>query len=48
MTDLFRVAAAAGFWACAAAVVYAWAGYPVLLWALSRAFGREDGALAGG
>jgi cellulose synthase/poly-beta-1,6-N-acetylglucosamine synthase-like glycosyltransferase len=29
------------FWACAALVAYAYAGYPVVIWALSRAFGRR-------
>jgi cellulose synthase/poly-beta-1,6-N-acetylglucosamine synthase-like glycosyltransferase len=29
------------FWACAALVVYAYAGYPVVIWALSRACGRK-------
>jgi cellulose synthase/poly-beta-1,6-N-acetylglucosamine synthase-like glycosyltransferase len=39
------------FWACAAGVFYAYAGYPALLWALSRVVGRrrppppEEGAL---
>ena len=28
------------FWACAALVVYAYAGYPLLVWGLSRLFGR--------
>ncbi len=31
------------FWACAALVVYAYAGYPLLAWLLSRWFGREAG-----
>jgi len=29
------------FWAAAAAVVYAYAGYPVVVWVLSRVFGRK-------
>jgi cellulose synthase/poly-beta-1,6-N-acetylglucosamine synthase-like glycosyltransferase len=28
------------FWVCAAAVVYAYAGYPLLIWVLSRLFGQ--------
>jgi cellulose synthase/poly-beta-1,6-N-acetylglucosamine synthase-like glycosyltransferase len=43
--------AAVVFWACVAGVFYAYAGYPALLWVLSRLFGRrrlppaEGGAL---
>lgn len=33
--------AVASFWACAAAVSYAYLGYPILIWGFSRAFGRE-------
>jgi len=29
------------FWASAATIVYAYLGYPILIWALSRMFGRE-------
>src|SRR3954454_13659325 len=29
------------FWASAGLVLYAYVGYPVLIWALSRAFGRR-------
>src|SRR5579871_3804944 len=33
------------FWACLAAVVYAYAGYPLVIWCLSRLFSRRVGAL---
>lgn len=29
-----------GFWTCSALVVYAYVGYPILVWSLSRLFGR--------
>jgi cellulose synthase/poly-beta-1,6-N-acetylglucosamine synthase-like glycosyltransferase len=29
------------FWTCLALVVYAYAGYPILVWAFARAFGRR-------
>lgn len=32
---------AVSFWTCAALVLYAYAGYPLLIWALSRAPGRR-------
>ncbi len=31
------------FWTCLAAVVYAYVGYPLLIWTLSRLFGRRGG-----
>jgi cellulose synthase/poly-beta-1,6-N-acetylglucosamine synthase-like glycosyltransferase len=34
-------AIAVAFWASAGLVLYAYVGYPVLVWALSRVFGRE-------
>jgi cellulose synthase/poly-beta-1,6-N-acetylglucosamine synthase-like glycosyltransferase len=34
-------AAAVIFWTCAALVVYAYAAYPLVIWCLSRAFGRR-------
>ncbi|MEO6807889.1 MAG: glycosyltransferase family 2 protein, partial [Isosphaeraceae bacterium] len=30
------------FWACAGLVIYAYAGYPLLIWALSRILGRRE------
>lgn len=35
-----QTAAAVGFWSCAGLVVYAYAIYPILIWALSRGMGR--------
>lgn len=40
MTRLETVAAVV-FWTCAALIVYAYAVYPLLIWALARSFGRE-------
>jgi cellulose synthase/poly-beta-1,6-N-acetylglucosamine synthase-like glycosyltransferase len=39
--DEYQTAIALVFWACAASVGYAYAGYPTLIWALSRLFGRR-------
>ena len=39
MTSL-DVAVASCFWACLALIVYAYAGYPLMIWGLSRRFGR--------
>jgi cellulose synthase/poly-beta-1,6-N-acetylglucosamine synthase-like glycosyltransferase len=36
---------AAIFWACFATVFYAYLGYPVLIWAISRVFGRQAAAI---
>jgi cellulose synthase/poly-beta-1,6-N-acetylglucosamine synthase-like glycosyltransferase len=35
------------FWTCAALIVYTYLGYPILIWALSRLFGREPKPLEG-
>ena len=35
-----HLALAVVFWSCLALVAYAYAGYPVLVWLLARAFGR--------
>lgn len=35
---------ACAFWVCLAAVVYAYAGYPLVIWSLSRLFGRRADA----
>lgn len=36
-----EAAAAACFWTCAGLVLYAYMGYPILIWLLAWAFGRE-------
>ena len=38
--------AAVCFWACTALVLYAYIGYPILIWGLSRWFGRQSEAPA--
>ena len=38
---LIQSVAFAGFWACAGLVLYVYVGYPILIWMLARAFGRE-------
>ncbi len=40
-------AAVVGFWACAGLVLYVYVGYPILIWMLARAFGREPRPPAG-
>jgi cellulose synthase/poly-beta-1,6-N-acetylglucosamine synthase-like glycosyltransferase len=35
------------FWVCVFCVFYTYAGYPLLLWALSRCFGRREEPVAG-
>ncbi|MDR3622501.1 MAG: glycosyltransferase family 2 protein [Paludisphaera borealis] len=35
------------FWACAALIFYAYLGYPIVIWALSRVFGRPPTPPAG-
>ncbi len=39
--SVFTPAAVVLFWTCLAAVGYAYIGYPLVIWALSRAFGRR-------
>ncbi len=39
--ELDHPLAAVTFWACLGLVVYAYAGYPVLVWCLARLFGRR-------
>jgi cellulose synthase/poly-beta-1,6-N-acetylglucosamine synthase-like glycosyltransferase len=39
--DEYQTAIALVFWICATLVVYAYGGYPVLIWGLSRLFGRR-------
>jgi cellulose synthase/poly-beta-1,6-N-acetylglucosamine synthase-like glycosyltransferase len=39
--DLMYLAPAGIFWASAAAVAFAYAGYPALIWGLARCFGRR-------
>lgn len=36
----FEIIVAAGFWICAACLLYAYAGYPLLIWWLARRLGR--------
>jgi cellulose synthase/poly-beta-1,6-N-acetylglucosamine synthase-like glycosyltransferase len=40
--DPIPFATAIVFWACSALVFYAYLGYPLLVWALSRAFNRQS------
>src|SRR6266446_150226 len=39
--DLFQAATETAFWLCVGAVVYAYFGYPLLIWCLSGLFGRR-------
>jgi cellulose synthase/poly-beta-1,6-N-acetylglucosamine synthase-like glycosyltransferase len=38
--SLLSTAVAVSFWVCLAALAFAYAGYPLLVWALARCFGR--------
>jgi cellulose synthase/poly-beta-1,6-N-acetylglucosamine synthase-like glycosyltransferase len=39
--DLIHHILAVGFWCCIGGVVFAYLGYPVVIWVVSRLFGRE-------
>src|SRR5207249_3872676 len=43
--NALQVVSAAVFWICAALIFYVYAGYPVVIWCLSRWFGRPLPAL---
>jgi cellulose synthase/poly-beta-1,6-N-acetylglucosamine synthase-like glycosyltransferase len=45
--NMFNYGIAVAFWTCSALVIYAYAGYPAVIWCLSRLFGRPGSVPAG-